>query len=162
MLTGVMVFGLATFLFVMALIMLDELYINTADSTGTTNNETLDSVSGDTVQYVDNSNACGFHGFAVTEVYNNTAAVLIDSGNYTINARLGTIKFSGDDQTYNGTEWNVTYTYFYGAGEACQASNETYVGYGKFGDYIDLIVLAIIITVVLSLVIGVIAMNKVR
>ena len=45
--------------------------------------------------------------------------------------------------------------------EAYDAANETIVGMGKFGDYWDLIVLAIVITVVISLLLVVFSLRKV-
>lgn len=46
--------------------------------------------------------------------------------------------------------------------EAYNAGNETIVGMGKFADYWDLIVLAIVITVVISLLLVVFSMRSVR
>ncbi len=53
------------------------------------------------------------------------------------------------DQTTSGTE-------------AYEAGNETIVGMGKFADYWDLIVLAIVITVVISLLLVVFSLRRVR
>ena len=46
--------------------------------------------------------------------------------------------------------------------EAYSAANQTIVGMGKFGDYWDLIVLAIVISVVISLLMLVFAARKVK
>ena len=51
------------------------------------------------------------------------------------------------DQTASGTE-------------AYSAANETIVGLGKFADYWDLIVLAIVIAVIISLLLVVFSMRK--
>lgn len=53
------------------------------------------------------------------------------------------------DQTTSGTE-------------AYEAANETIVGMGKFADYWDLIVLAIVITVVISLLLVVFTLRRVK
>jgi len=53
------------------------------------------------------------------------------------------------DQTTSGTE-------------AYSAGNETIVGMGKFADYWDLIVLAIVITVVISLLMVVFSLRSVK
>jgi len=53
------------------------------------------------------------------------------------------------DQTSSGTE-------------AYEAGNETIVGMGKFADYWDLIVLAIVITVVISLLLVVFSLRNVK
>jgi len=46
--------------------------------------------------------------------------------------------------------------------EAREAANETLVGMGKFSDYWDLIVLAIVITVIISLLLVVFSLRKVK
>lgn len=46
--------------------------------------------------------------------------------------------------------------------EAYSAANETIFGLGRFGDYWDLIVLAIVITVVISLLLVVFSLRKVK
>lgn len=46
--------------------------------------------------------------------------------------------------------------------EAATAANDTIVGLGKFADYWDLIVLAIVISVIISLLLVVFSMRKVQ
>jgi len=46
--------------------------------------------------------------------------------------------------------------------EAYDSANETIVGMGKFADYWDLMVLAIVITVIISLLLVVFSMRRVR
>lgn len=46
--------------------------------------------------------------------------------------------------------------------EAYEAANETITGMGKFGDYWDLVVLAIVITVIISLLLVVFSLRRVR
>jgi len=46
--------------------------------------------------------------------------------------------------------------------EAYSAANETIVGMGTFGDYWDLIVLAIVITVIISLLLVVFSLRRVK
>ena len=46
--------------------------------------------------------------------------------------------------------------------EAYKAANETIVGMGKFGDYWDLIVLAIVITVIISLLLVVFSLRTAK
>ena len=57
------------------------------------------------------------------------------------------------DELYDQTDANT---------EAREAANETLVGMGKFGDYWDLVVLAIVIAVVISLLLVVFSMRRVR
>jgi len=55
------------------------------------------------------------------------------------------------DGTYaNNTLWNVTYNYNHGD-EAYENANKTIVGLGTFADFWEIIVLAIVITVVIGL-----------
>jgi len=157
-LTAVTVLFIGAVLLILGLVMLDDLYITTSDDTGSTTNETLTTVT-EAGETVDNASLCGFHDFAVTQVNNHT--LIITSGNYTINPRLGIIYSTGDSQM-NNTNWNVTYTYLWGNSEACLATNETIFGQGKFGDYIDLIVLAIVIVVITSMILVGFNMRKTR
>lgn len=53
------------------------------------------------------------------------------------------------DQTTSGTE-------------AYEAGNETIVGLGKFGDYMDLVVLSVVITVIISLLLVVFSLRRVK
>lgn len=53
------------------------------------------------------------------------------------------------DQTTSGTE-------------AYSAGNETIVGIGKFGDYFDLIVLAVIVAIIIGLLLIVFSQRKVK
>lgn len=46
--------------------------------------------------------------------------------------------------------------------EAYSAANETIVGMGKFADYWDLVVLAIVITVIISLLLVVFSLRRVQ
>lgn len=152
-LTGVMVLAMAGFLLVMGLIMMDTLQVDTADTTATVRNETLTSVDSDG-EVVTNSGACGFNKFTILHMTNATDGYVIDSLNYSLTDREGRVSATADvDTSIDGTNWNVSYTYDYGANAACTAANSTIEGQGKMGDYFDLIVLAIIISVIVSLII---------
>jgi len=169
---GVMALMIAGFLLVMGLIMMDEMLINTAtDNSGTVHNETLTTVD-ETGEVVSNAGKCGFNSFTVLYMHNETGTGLdrmeIGSGNYTITDREGGVYFvnasagGGGDDSLNGTNWNITYSYKYGASESCAATNETIFGQGRFADYFDLIVLAIVIAVVISLITIGFAMRRTR
>ena len=155
---AVLVLILAAIILVFGLLMLDELYVNTGDTAGSTKNETLTTVSeaGETVA---NAGACAFNSFTVTDVRNYTDDVAIGSTNYTTNSRAGII-YAAAAGTFNNTDWLVNYTYKSSTSEACLATNSTLRGLGKFGDYFDLIVLAIVISVIISLLLVVFSMRK--
>lgn len=163
--TGVMTLVIAAFLLVMGLIMLDETYTTTATDSASVTNETETAVSNVTAESCANAAACGMNNFAITAVTNATGGELVDVGNYTIvNARncQWQLTTAGAADTYNGQDLNVTYTYKYGAGEYCDAANKTIMGTGKFADYVDLIVLAVVIAVIISLVVAGFAMRRTR
>jgi len=85
--------------------------------------------------------------FAITSVYNNTDGIIILSGNYTVDSSTGVVTNA------TSTTWadvNITYTYQTG-GEAWDSANDTIVGLGTFADFWELIVLAIVITIVIGL-----------
>jgi len=157
---GVFTLVLAGFLFVMGLIMMDELYIDTADTSVTVVNETLTTVT-ETGEIVSASSACAFHNFAAVIVTNATGGETIESANYTTTDRTGTVTAVSAD-IYNNTDWNITYTYEFGNSSACSSVNETLGGQGRFADYIDLIVLAIVIAAIISLLAVVLSIKRVK
>jgi len=92
------------------------------------------------------ANDCGYASWSPTIVYNgSTAEILVETTDYTVNAD-GTL----NNVTFVVTPLEVTYTYTWG-GEACTAGNATVYGLGTFADFWEIIVLAIVITVVIGL-----------
>lgn len=164
-LTGITVLFIAAFLLIMGLIMMDEMLITTSTDSAETANETLTTVD-ELGEVVANAGKCGFNNMRITRITNETninpSNHVIDSANYTIDARSGRISFVGADLIINNTNWNVTYTYNYGANEACEATNQTIGGQGEFADYIDLIVLTIVVAVIISLITIAFGMKKVQ
>ena len=162
-LTGVLVLVLAGFLLIMGLIMLDELLLDVSETQSTVSNETLSTVAGNSTQTVANAGACGFNSFDVLYTTNATDGVIINSGNYTVDNRQGTLTIGATPHGFEGEDWNISYTYRSGAGtEVCSATNQTIVAQGEFADYIDLIVLAIVISVVIGLLLIVFSLKRVR
>jgi len=92
---------------------------------------------------------CGYTSWTPTAVYNATNSsneTLVLTTDYTVNAAAGTIS----NVTYWLTPLKITYTYTWG-GEACTAGNATVYGLGTFADFWEIIILAIVITVVIGL-----------
>ncbi len=118
-------------------------------------NETLSSVTEDG-ETATNSELCGFGAFVVTEAINETGNSIIPTTNYTVDAAAGTVTFSGGagghgiGYGYNTSDWDVSYTYKWGD-TACQQANLTVYGLGTFADFWEIIVLAIVITIVIGL-----------
>jgi hypothetical protein len=157
---GILMLVIAGFVLVMGLIMLDELLLDVADTSSTTYNETLTTVA-ETGETVTNAGSCGFHNFVVSEVFNASSADPINSGNYTVDARQGIVYASGAT-IWNNTDWNVTYSYDSSTSEACSGTNTTLDALGDFGDYIDLIVLGVVLAVIISLVMWGFARRSIR
>lgn len=155
---AILTLALAGLILVFSLIIITETIDETVDTSAATNNETLTTVD-EKGELVTGRVHCGFTGLTVVVATNATGGERIESGNYTTDGAY--VKSQGK-APFNATNWNVSYTYQYGAGEACEAGNETLVGMGKMADYFDLIVLAIVITVVISLLLIVFTMRKVK
>lgn len=156
---------LAAFLLIMGLIITQSLRdtdVLKQENSASIINETLTSVdeTGDTVS---NATVQGFNSFTVTQAVNASNGVVIGSGNYTVNSDTGTVTISsaGASDLYNGTDWKVSYTYLYG-GEAFTDANKTLVGLGTFADFWEIMVLAIVITIVITLLLIVFGRNSRR
>jgi len=82
-------------------------------SSGSASNETILDVSNVTARTVTNAGLDEFV-MTVTTITNATDGVVIDVGNYTATT-AGTIiaTDAGAVSSFNGTDWNVTYTYTY-------------------------------------------------
>ena len=75
----------------------------------------------------------------------------IASTNYTVNADTGTVTAT-DGAAYNGTNWNVTYTYEYGR-EGCDALEDITTDFVDFVPWIGVILLVIAAAIVLGIVV---------
>jgi len=95
---------------------------------------------------------------SVTEVLNATGPV-INSGNYTVDSTACTIVNTTSE--YIDSAWNVTYSVTHGD-EACDSASETISGLGTFSDFWEIIVLAIVITLVIGLLLVVFGGRKIR
>jgi len=128
----------------------------TGDYSASVANESITAFVGDTNQTLAGASTCGFGAVDTTSlvVYNatnssggTTAINIVGSANYTIGAD-GQLSNATDD--YSDYAWQVSYDYSWG-GEACISANKTVVGLGAFADFWEIIVLAIVITVVIGL-----------
>jgi len=116
--------------------------------------ETLTSVDyiGDTVT---NATLCGFTNFVVGVATNATGGETIDPANYTVNSDEGivTISTAGAADTYNASDFNVTYSYNYGAAD-CDAMQSVIDDFADFVPWIGIILLVIAAGIVLGVVIS--------
>lgn len=103
----------------------------------------------------------GANSFVVSAVTNTTSGHAIAAANYTVSS-TGLISYSATGHCYcNNTNWNVTYTCQHGD-EVYSDSNTTIVGLGTFGDFWEIIVLAIVISVVIGLLLVVFGGRRAR
>lgn len=115
-----------------------------------TYNETLTSVT-EAGKTVAGASASGFNSFIVLSITNKTATTIIPTTNYTYTS-AGVVKFTGANSIWNNTNWNITYTYRHGD-MVYNDANETLVGLGTFADFWEIIILAVVISVVIGLLI---------
>ena len=162
-LTGVITLFAVGVLLIVGMIMMESLMEETADDSYTVVNESISTVTeaGDMVAF---GGYCGFHNFAIVNCINETGDQL-GSGNWSIpdGGKSGLIQYSGPTaETWNNSNWNCTYSFMGSNKTACTASNSTLYGQGKFADYFDLIVLAIVIGAIISLIVIGFAGRKIR
>jgi len=124
----------------------------TNTNTQTVFNETLIDV-GELGEVVTNSSRCGFNDFEVLYAQNGSGATtLIPTTNYTISSTTGTV-YSVVAGTFNGTNWNVTYTYSYGKDD-CEAIESITSDFVDFVPWIGIILLVVAAAIVLGVVIS--------
>ena len=107
-------------------------------SSGSADNETILDVSNITARTVTNAGLDEFV-MAVSAITNATDGVVIDAGNYTLTTN-GTIiaTDAGAVDIFNGTDWNVTYTYTYDTATTLSGLNVNTVK-SQFGAFITAI-----------------------
>lgn len=139
---------------VLAILIVALLYLFTAlaavpaDITRSVVNETLTPTSAGV--NVANYAACGFANFAVTNVYNGSKVVVINSGNYTTTA-AGTIV--NTTSTFTQVPWNVTYTYT-DKGTTCTAANTFTTQYTTQIPLIGLVLTIVLIAIVIGVLVS--------
>jgi len=161
-LSGVMILAIAGFILVMGLVMMDDIYLSTSDTSITQLNETITGLDA-TGDYLTNSSLCGFNSMTITNMtlFNDSAA-LVPSTDYVSNSRTGFINISGAaNASQIGANVNISVTFKYGNSSVCSAANATIDGQGSIADYFDLIALAIVIAVIISLIVIGFGRNKI-
>ena len=123
---------------------------------GTVTGETLTTVT-ETGELLAHSTDPAFV-FTITTLTNTTGFV-IPTDNFTAGTD-GRISFIGDTE-FNNTDWNASYTF--SAGDLVFTdTNKTLTGLGTFGDFWEIIVLAIIISLVIGLLLTVFGTSRNR
>lgn len=157
---SVLALVLAAVVLIFSLLMMDEIYNDTDDTTTTKVNQTITAVSHAAKALVGNGD-CLAAQFSVSACVNATSGTVVPSTNYTVSATAGTILYKtaqGDVSGFNSSNWNCTYTYVHGD-EACMAANDSIVNIGKIGDYFDLIVLAVIVAIIIGVMLAAFAIR---
>jgi len=151
----------AAIVLVFGLVMTQSL-TDTRDGTvaATAANETLALFAGTANQSVAAASLCGFGTITPASViiYNATGDLLIATGNYSINSAGSIVNSTA---THTDYPWLISYPYTWGD-EACSAGESTTTGLGTFADFWELIVLAIVITIVIGLLLIVFGGRKSR
>ena len=154
----------AAVVLVFGVMMSQELRDTTTGSVSHTSvNESITAWSGTTTnKSLSGRVECGFGSVTTSsvEVYNATNSYVIASGNYTVYSN-GYIVNKTIPNANIREGWKVTYTYTNG-GEACTSGNKTVTGLGTFADFWEIIVLAIVISVVIGLLLVVFGGRKGR
>ena len=120
-------------------------------------NETLTSVD-EIGEYVDTIHEPAWGSFVLGIVTNATDAVVIDTGNYTsTSGGFINVTADGGDGSFNGTNWNVSYTYVSAKDSTSyQAVNDTEEAGTTIVDFLPILFLAIIFGAILTVVLRVI------
>lgn len=99
------------------------------------------------------------HGFSLSGAINGTTGAIVESTNITI-TDAGLITITGGDVN-NGTNLNVTYSFQHG-GEAFLSANDTMIATANFSDFWEIIVLAVVISIVIGLLLVTFGTRKTR
>lgn len=102
------------------------------------------------------SDAPGYNTQVILNIRNGTSGALINAANYTV---VGNKVYNSSANVFPTA--NISYTYLYGQ-QSYTSSNQTIYDIGGFADYWELIVLAIVIGVIITLLLLAFGRNKVQ
>jgi len=146
----------ATFL-VLGLVMLQsirDIDIVTQANTASVANESVTPTDAGTALAANTNYACAA---TISQVLNDSGGIIeIAPGNYSVSGCILTNLTSEYPSA-----WNVTYSYTYGD-EAYRAGNETVVGLGTVADFWEIIILAVVVSIVIGLLLTVFGGRKQR
>lgn len=124
-------------------------------NSGSVTNDTITAVSTTAKTLTTCASVTGGNNPTITVVANaskgeqETVGEVVAAGNYTVDEYCGFAIVSGSE--YDGATLNVTYTYYYGDVTTWTDTNETLAGLGNFSDFWEIIVLAVVISLVMGL-----------
>jgi len=147
--TGIIALVVAVIMLVIGVVILQELRDSdsiSASASATQNNETITTVTETGENFVASTRPAVV--CSVLAVTNATDGITVPSANYTVTNC--NIRYSGVTGAFNNTNWNVSYTSTYGD-TVWTSANNTIVELGTFADFWEIIVLAVVVTVVIGL-----------
>ena len=157
----------AAIVLVFGLIMSQELRdVDTLSETSTVTNETfqINVVTGIS-ESSDFLNTCNWKSWNATLVMNKTIGGGLELQNNTLVEGTDYQVFTNNGSIGNiSSDWNttvITYDYVWG-GSACEGANATVIGLGTFADFWEIIVLAVVITIVIGLLLVVFGERRSR
>lgn len=144
---------IAAVFLILGIVMLSELRdtdILTSGTTRTVNIEQLSTVVNDTGVLLQQRNNTNAANPSMINCTNST--YVIPSANYTLTTGSWRLSYSApvDLGDVNNSYWNCSYSYT-SSDEAYASANTTLVGLGTFGDFWEIIVLAVVISIVIAL-----------
>lgn len=133
-------------------LMLAEFQENQSDNIQTTIvNETFDGTSG--IGYLTYNSSSATHkcysSLSITTCINSTGGEIVPSTNYSVTTSTGAVTTLVGG--YNYTTWNCTYTATHG-GDGCNAIVETSLASGELPQWLDIIVIVLIASIIIGLV----------
>jgi len=102
----------------------------------------------------------GGNSIAIRSVFNASTGALIAAPNYTLDSDCG-IKVTRAGVAWTAVPWNISYTFKHG-GESWTGTNQTLAGIANFSDFWEIIVLAIVISLVIGLLLIAFARKAMR
>ena len=136
------------------LLVLEDFGTNVAESSPEAGSQTNETHSfGTTITSVNllaEGTNCSAHNFAITNIYNDTTAYVIDSGNYTLDSDTGVV--TNSTGTFAMGNWEISYTWDYG-GASCVATRDVIDDIADFVPWIGVILLIVAAAIVLGILI---------
>jgi len=123
-------------------------------------NETEDRTINETTIYVNTAttNIYGANSYSLDLVYNGTTDI---TNNFTMDGAGGIVFSDSGGPVNNTADYNISYSFSQGD-ESYLGANQSLVGMATFADFWEIIVLAIVISVVIGLLLIVFATRRTR
>jgi len=121
------------------------------DKSATSTNESVSQTELIAVSYLDNASLCNAENFAISNIFNGTTAIVINSANYTLTS-TGTL--TNLTSEYADAPWLVTYTTEY-AGVGCDVNADLETEISNNTSIAGIILTISLVGIVLTILMGV-------